>query len=107
MPRMNLSATFDQFRDRVRRVKRHEWVIGSLSLLMTTIIVVAFLVENRYGYLARDPIVLYFKNWTDNRSRAEAIAEQEEEKKLKAEADAIAAKLDVGKVGPAAEPAAK
>jgi hypothetical protein len=101
MPRMSIGTHIDQFRASVRGVKRHQWVIGGLSVLMTAIIVVAFLVESRFGYLARDPIVVYFKSWTDDRSRAEALAEQEEEKKLKAEADAIAAKLDV-----AAPPAA-
>jgi len=93
---MNLGVTFDQFRSRLRGIERRHWVIGGLSVLMTTIIMVAFLVESRFGYLKPDPIVAYFKNWEDGRSRSEALSLQEDEQKLEAEAEAIAAKLDIG-----------
>lgn len=93
---MNVAGTIENVRTRIRRVERRQWVIGGLSVLITAGIFFAFLVESRFGYLARDPIVAYFKSWQDGRSRAEALADQEEEQRLAAEADAIAASLDIG-----------
>src|SRR5690606_13119742 len=65
-----------------------------LSVFMTFIIMFTFLIENRFGYLKPDPIIAYFKNWEDSRSRDEAIAEQAEEREMLAQSDAVAAALD-------------
>lgn len=102
---MSTGSLIEQFRARVRAVERRQWVIGGLSVLMTSIIMVTFLIENRFGYLPRDPIITYFKSWDDARSRAEALADQEDEKRLAEEAEAIAEALDVGKADAAGPPA--
>ena len=108
-PRMSTATIFGGIRARIAAVERRQWVIGSLSVLMTFIIMFSFLIENRFGYLPPDPIIAYFKNWEDGRSRADALAEQEEEERLLQEqADAIAAQLDIDaeKAAPAPAPAA-
>jgi hypothetical protein len=108
-PRMSTATIFGRIRARIAAVERRQWVIGSLSVLMTFIIMFTFLIENRFGYLPPDPIIAYFKNWEDGRSRADALAEQEEEERLLQEqADAIAAQLDIDaeKAAPAPAPAA-
>lgn len=107
-PRMSTATIFGRIRARIAAVERRQWVIGSLSVLMTFIIMFTFLIENRFGYLPPDPIIAYFKNWEDGRSRADALAEQEEEERLLQEqADAIAAQLDIDaeKAAPAPAPA--
>ncbi|BBE35819.1 hypothetical protein SmB9_34770 [Sphingosinicella microcystinivorans] len=107
-PRMSTATIFGRIRARIAAVERRQWVIGSLSVLMTFIIMFTFLIENRFGYLPPDPIIAYFKNWEDGRSRAEALAEQEEEERLMQEqADAIAAQLDINADKAAADPAAQ
>ena len=104
---MSTATIFGRARARLAAIERRQWVIGSLSVLMTGIIIFTFLIENRYGYLKPDPIIAYFKNWEDGRSRADALAEQEEEERLMQEqADAIAAQLDINAEKAAAAPAA-
>jgi hypothetical protein len=104
---MSTATIFGRIRARIAAVERRQWVIGSLSVLMTFIIMFTFLIENRFGYLPPDPIIAYFKNWEDGRSRADALAEQEEEERLMQEqADAIAAELDINAEKAAAAPAA-
>lgn len=106
-PRMSTATIFGRIRARIAAVERRQWVIGSLSVLMTFIIMFTFLIENRFGYLPPDPIIAYFKNWEDGRSRADALAEQEEEERLLQEqADAIAAQLDIDAEKAAPAPAA-
>jgi hypothetical protein len=93
---MSNAKIFGRIRTRVAAIERRQWVIGGLSVLMTFIIMYTFLIESRYGYLKPDPIIAYFKNWEDGRSRADALAEQEEEERLMQEqADAVAAQLDI------------
>lgn len=92
---MHPARLFEQARTRVRALERRQWVIGGLSAMMTAIIIVTFLVENRFGYLPRDPIVAYFKSWQDGRTYEDALAVQSEEARLAAEAEAVAAGLDI------------
>lgn len=102
---MSITGIFGRIRARIAAIERRQWVIGGLSVLMTFIVMFTFLIENRYGYLKPDPIIAYFKNWEDGRSRADALAEQEEEERLMQEqADAVAAQLDInaGEAAPAA-----
>jgi len=95
-PRMSNATIFGRIRAHIAAIEKRQWIIGGLSVLMTFIIMFTFLIENRFGYLPPDPIIAYFKNWEDGRSRADALAEQEEEERLMQEqADAIAAQLDI------------
>ncbi len=105
---MSTVSIFGRIRAQIAAIERRQWIIGGLSVLMTFIIMFTFLIENRYGYMKPDPIIAYFKNWEDGRSREDALAVQEEEERLlKEQADAIAAQLDIeaGEAAPApAEP---
>jgi len=104
---MSTATFFGRIRAQIAAIERRQWIIGGLSVLMTFIIMFTFLIESRFGYLKPDPIIAYFKNWEDGRSRADALAEQEEEERLMQEqADAVAAQLDINADTAAAEPAA-
>ncbi|MBB4632488.1 hypothetical protein [Sphingosinicella soli] len=93
---MSEESFFKRVRARIAAIERKQWIIGGLSLTMTTIIMYTFLIENRFGYMKPDPIIAYFKNWDDGRSRDEALAQQEEEERLMQEqAEAVAAQLDI------------
>ena len=108
---MSTGTTFGRIRASIAAIERRQWIIGGLSVLMTFIVMFTFLIENRYGYLKPDPIIAYFKNWEDGRSRDEALAEQEEEREMQAQSDAVAAELDtraeeiVAEIGATAETA--
>lgn len=66
------------------------------SLVVTAIIVTGFLVESRWGYMRPDPTIVYFENWSEGRSRAQARSRQQRElaerERLLAEAKAAEAK---------------
>ena len=87
-------------RARLAGIERHKLIFGSFSLLVTVIVIVGFLVENRWGYMKPDPMLIYVDNWKDGRTREEAKAQQEadlaERRRLYYEqqaAEAAAAKL--------------
>lgn len=63
-------------RARLAGLERHKLIIGTLSVLITTLVIVGFLVENRWGYIRRDPMLIYVDNWKEGRSREEAMARQ-------------------------------
>lgn len=63
-------------RARLAGLERHKLIIGTLSVLITTIVVVGFLVESRWGYMKPDPMLIYVENWKDGRTRDEAKARQ-------------------------------
>lgn len=58
-------------------VRRRRLVVGGLSILATTIVMTAFLVESRWGYLPPDPKLIYMQSWRGDRSRADALADQQ------------------------------
>ena len=55
-------------------IRRHRWIVGGLSALMTVIVMTAFLLESRWGYLPPDPELIYMQSWRADRSRADAVA---------------------------------
>lgn len=63
-------------RARLAGLERHKLIIGTLSVLVTTIVVVGFLVENRWGYMKPDPMLIYVDSWKEGRTRDEAKARQ-------------------------------
>ena len=63
-------------RARLAGIERHKLVFGGFSVLVTVIFVVGFLVENRWGYMKPDPMLIYVDNWKDGRTREEAKAAQ-------------------------------
>ena len=63
-------------RTRLAGLERHKLIIGTLSVLVTTIVIVGFLVENRWGYMKPDPMLIYVDSWKEGRTREEAKARQ-------------------------------
>lgn len=66
-------------RARLAGIERHKLIFGSFSLLVTVIVVVGFLVENRWGYMKPDPMLIYVDSWKEGRTREEAKARQEKD----------------------------
>jgi hypothetical protein len=66
--------------------------VGSVTL--TLVVVVAFLVESRYGYLPPDPKLIYAQSWDDNRSAEDVYAARKQEAEELARAEAEAKRLE-------------
>jgi hypothetical protein len=56
-------------------LRRRRLLIGGASILITTIVMVAFLVESRWGYLPPDVKLVYMQSWSADRTRADAVAD--------------------------------
>ncbi len=57
--------------------RRRRLLVGGLSVLLTATVMVGFLVESRWGYSPRDVAVIYVQNWSADRTRADARADNE------------------------------
>ncbi|MBC7504747.1 MAG: hypothetical protein H7267_03340 [Sandarakinorhabdus sp.] len=57
-------------------VRRRRILIGGASLLLTTLVMTAFLLESRSGYSKPDPKLIFVQNWRSDRTREQAIADQ-------------------------------
>ncbi len=66
-------------RARLSGIERHKLMFGIGSVLVTTIVVIGFMVENRWGYMKPDPKLIYMSNWKEGRTREEAKAAQAED----------------------------
>ncbi|MDO9487323.1 MAG: hypothetical protein Q7J32_03040 [Sphingomonadaceae bacterium] len=66
-------------RARLAGIERHKLFFGAFSLVVTTIVVVGFLLENRWGYMKPDPMLIYVSNWKEGRTRDEAKVAQAED----------------------------
>ncbi len=55
----------------LRTIPRSRLIIAGVALLMTTIIVTAFLLESRWGYSGRSVPEVFFKSWPADRSAAD------------------------------------
>jgi len=64
-------------RARLAGIERHKLIFGTFSLLVTVIVMIGFLVENRWGYMKPDPMLIYVESWNEGRTREEARARQE------------------------------
>ena len=56
-------------------VRRRRLIVGGSALLITTIGMVAFALESRWGYSGRVVDVIYAQSWPADRSREDAIAD--------------------------------
>ncbi len=56
-------------------VRRTRLVVGLASLVITAIVMTAFLVESRWGYMKPDAKIIFFQSWRADRSRAETLAD--------------------------------
>lgn len=57
-------------------LRRRRLLIGGASVLLTTVVMTAFLLESRSGYLPPDPKLIFVQNWRGDRTRDQAIADQ-------------------------------
>jgi hypothetical protein len=51
-------------------------IVGGASLAITGLVMYAFLIENRSGYMKPDPKIIYAESWSADRTRDDAIADQ-------------------------------
>ena len=66
-------------RARLAGIERHKLFFGTFSVLVTTIVVIGFLVENRWGYMKPSPTLIYVSSWKEGRTREEVKAAQAED----------------------------
>ena len=67
-------------RARLAGIERHKLIIAALSVVLTTTVIVGFLVENRWGYMKPGPMLVYASSWKEGeRTREEVKHEQAEE----------------------------
>ena len=60
--------------------RRNKLVIGSLSVLVTSIIAVGFLVESRWGYSKPVERLIFVSSWDEGRTRDDALKARAQEK---------------------------
>jgi len=60
----------------LRSLPRSRLIIGGLALLMTVLIVTAFLLESRWGYTGRIVPVVFVQSWPADRSDADLAADR-------------------------------
>ncbi|WP_416907233.1 MAG: hypothetical protein ACMVO5_09275 [Polymorphobacter sp.] len=56
--------------------RRHFLIVGGASVVITGVVMFAFLIENRSGYMKPDPKLIYAESWPEDRSRDDAIADR-------------------------------
>ena len=57
------------------QVRRRRILIGGASVVLTTLVMAAFLLESRSGYSKPDSKLVFFQSWSGDRSRNDAIAD--------------------------------
>jgi hypothetical protein len=57
-------------------VRRRRILIGGASVLLTALVMAAFLLESRSGYAKPDAKLIFMQSWRADRSRADAVADQ-------------------------------
>lgn len=58
-------------------LRRRRLLVGGASAALTALVMYAFLIESRSGYSKPDSRVIFFQNWSGDRSRQDAIADQQ------------------------------
>ena len=71
-------AAFNDLRAFMRQRSREQVVGAALALLVTTIIVIEFLVDSKIN-TAPPPQIVYADSWSVNRTDAEIIADQKKD----------------------------
>ncbi len=57
--------------------RRRFLIVGGSSVAITAIVMFAFLIENRSGYMKPDSKIIYAESWEETRTRDDAIADSE------------------------------
>ena len=71
-------AALTDLRNFLRHRSREQVIGASLALLVTTIIVIEFLVDSKIN-TAPPPQVIYVEQWSANRTDAEIVADQKKD----------------------------
>ncbi len=58
------------------RIERRKLIVATLSVAITSLIITAFFIENRYGYSKRPPVLVFVKSWEAGRTEADAARDQ-------------------------------
>ncbi len=64
-------------RARLAGIERHKLIIATLSLLITTTVIIGFLVENRWGYMKPDPVLIFANSWKESERTPEVVKEEQ------------------------------
>ena len=57
-------------RERIQMITRRQWTFALASVLLTAIVMIAFLVESRWGYLPPPPKIIYVQTWPEEMTEA-------------------------------------
>ncbi|MBC7521800.1 MAG: hypothetical protein H7268_12000 [Sandarakinorhabdus sp.] len=57
-------------------VRRRRILVGGASVLLTAVVMTAFLVESKSGYSKPEVRIILFQNWRGDRTRADTIADR-------------------------------
>ena len=71
-------AAFADLRAFLRQRSREQVIAGSLSLLVTAIIIIEFIVDSKIN-TAPPPQIIYAESWSANRTDAEIVADQKKD----------------------------
>jgi hypothetical protein len=71
-------AAIADLRSFLRQRSREQVIAGSLAFLITSIVIVMFLVDSKIN-TAPPPTIVYTDSWSINRSDAEIIAQQKKD----------------------------
>lgn len=63
-------------RPTVAEARRTRLVVGGLAALFTVLIMTGFLLESRWGYTPRDPLIVYAQSWTATRGDKDIAADR-------------------------------
>jgi hypothetical protein len=91
---------FRRLRQHIAEMDRTRWVILGLSLLVTSTIVVLFVIESHFG-IKKPTVVAYFNNWNTAELTPEPTSAQRQQAEIDAAAEAVVSGLDAGAAPPA------
>ena len=57
-------------------VRRRRILVGGASVVLTAVVMTAFLMESKSGYSKPDARIILFQNWRGDRTRADTIADR-------------------------------
>jgi hypothetical protein len=71
-------AAFYDLRAFLRQRSREQVIAGALAFLITTIVVIMFLVDSKIN-TAPPPTIVYVDSWSEKRTDAEIVAQQKKD----------------------------
>lgn len=56
--------------------RRVRWIAALGAVAMTFLVMLAFLIENRWGYMRPDPVIIFAESWLHERPRKQILLER-------------------------------